>query len=151
MIPTCLPHRAALQLMPLVTCFFPASLLMQPAAAAAAAALSFPPFPPPRLTLSHSTIIHSTRIYLCPSDGVAYEKFEEGGGRCFLSLGGGREGALKFLGRSGTPDALASFKSAVVVGRGKSSIINLPRGRSSLLSLSLSLSLTHMIDVQSRS
>ena len=63
-------------------------------------------------------------------------------GRALLPLlGGGREGALKFLGRSGTPDALASFKSAVV-GRGKSFIINLPRGRSSLLSLSLSLSHT---------
>ena len=53
---------------------------------------------------------------------------------------GRREGALKFLGRSGTPDALASFKSAAVGrgrrARGKSFIINLPRGRSFLTSLS---------------
>ena len=87
MIPTCLPHRAALQLMPLVTCFFPASLLMQPAAAAAAAALSFPPFPPPRLTLSPTrpSSILRVFIYVRLTESRMRSLKKEEGGRCFLS------------------------------------------------------------------
>ena len=128
MNPSCVSHRSS-------TCTF-CNLL---------AGFRFDPFKRAALSLSDARAqptIRVPRIYLRPSDEVAHEKFEGGGGGegergCFLPLGG-REGALKFLARCGTPVALASFKSAVAA-RGKSFITNLPRARPSLLRLPLPL------------